>query len=133
MFANTQMLGTGMAFPDVCLTPAPPAPAPIPIPYPNIWLLPTSVGFIPTVLILCAPLHTMATTAPMSNGDNPGVAMGVASGTVMGPGRYLMGSATCLCNGMPITRLTSPTLQNSTNAPGAQIIPSQPLVLDLMP
>ena len=29
MFANCQLMGTDMAFPDVCLTPAPPAPAPI--------------------------------------------------------------------------------------------------------
>jgi len=133
MFANTQMLGISLAFPDVCLTPAPPAPAPVPIPYPNIWLLPTTVGFIPTVLILAAPIHTLASTAPMSNGDNPGVAMGVASGTVMGPGRYTLGSNTCLCMGMPITRLTSTTMQNSTNAIGVQTVPSQPLVLDLMP
>jgi hypothetical protein len=28
-------MGMSMAFPDVCLTPAPPAP-PMPIPYPNI-------------------------------------------------------------------------------------------------
>ncbi|TDU31170.1 uncharacterized protein DUF4150 [Panacagrimonas perspica] len=133
MFVNTQMIGIGLAFPDVCLTPAPPAPAPVPIPYPNIWLLPTTVGFIPNVLVLCCPLHTLASTAPMSNGDNPGVAMGVASGTVMGPGRYTLGSNTCLCMGMPITRLTSTTMQNSTNAIGVQTVPSQPLVLDLMP
>ncbi|THD01062.1 type VI secretion protein, partial [Panacagrimonas perspica] len=31
MFVNTQMIGIGLAFPDVCLTPAPPAPAPVPI------------------------------------------------------------------------------------------------------
>ncbi|MFN7131889.1 MAG: PAAR-like domain-containing protein, partial [Myxococcales bacterium] len=40
-----------LAFPDVCLTPAPPAPAPVPIPYPNIGLEPTNVGFVPNVLI----------------------------------------------------------------------------------
>lgn len=133
MFVNTQMLGISLAFPDVCLTPAPPAPSPIPIPYPNIWLLPTTVGFIPTVLILGAPIHTLAATAPMSNGDNPGVAMGVASGTVMGPGRYTLGSNTFLCMGMPVTRLTSTTMQNSTNAIGVQTVPSQPLVTALMP
>ncbi len=133
MFANTQMMGMGMAFPDVCLTPAPPAPSPIPIPYPNIWMLPTTVGFLPNILVLACPLHTLAASAPMTNGDNPGVAMGVASGTVMGPGRYTLGANTCLANGMPISRLTSLTMQNSTNAVGAQIVPSQPLVLVLMP
>ena len=29
MFANTQMMGMDLAFPDVCLTPT---PAPVPIP-----------------------------------------------------------------------------------------------------
>lgn len=133
MFANTQMMGTGMGFPDVCLTPAPPAPSPIPIPYPNIWLLPTTVGFIPTVLAMCAPVHTLVSSAPMTNGDNPGVAMGVASGTVMGPGRYLTGAFSVLVHGAPLTRLTSTTLQNSTNVPGTQIVPSQPLVIVLAP
>ena len=31
MFANTQMMGMDMGFPDVCLTP----PVPAPVPYPN--------------------------------------------------------------------------------------------------
>ena len=33
--ASTNGAGMCFAFPDVCLTPAPPAP-PVPIPYPNI-------------------------------------------------------------------------------------------------
>ena len=75
----------------------------------------------------------MATNGPMTNGDNPGVATGVASGTVMSTGRYTLGSFMCLIHGQPATRLTSMTLQNSTNAPGAQIIPSQTIVMILMP
>jgi hypothetical protein len=69
----------------------------------------------------------------MSNGDNPGVAMGVASGTVMGPCRHVLGSFTVLYMGMPATRLTSMSIQNSTNAPGARIVPSQTMVLVLAP
>jgi hypothetical protein len=34
---------------------------------------------------------------------------------------------------MPATRLTSMSLQNSTNAPGARLVPSQPTVLLLAP
>ena len=41
MFANTQMMGMDMAFPDVCLTPA--GPAVVPIPYPNIAMGPTAI------------------------------------------------------------------------------------------
>jgi hypothetical protein len=40
---------------------------------------------------------------------------------------------TCLVAGMPATRLTSMTLQNSTNAPGMTVVPSQVKVLLLCP
>jgi len=131
MFANTQMMGMDMAFPDVCLTPA--VPAPIPIPYPNIAMGPTAIPNQFSTLVLGAPMHNMGTTTPMTNGDNAGVATGVASGTVMGPSRHLLGSFTTLIQGMPATRLTSMSLQNSTNIPGCRIVPSQVLVLILAP
>jgi len=133
MFANTQMMGTDMGFPDVCLTPAPPSPAPVPIPYPNIAMGPTAIPSQVKVLIMCMPAHNMATTIPMTNGDNSGVAMGVASGTVMGPSRHLTGAFTVLIGGMPATRMTSVSLQNSTNCPGVRLVPSQPKVLLLAP
>jgi len=120
-----------MAFPDVCLTPA--VPAPIPIPYPNIAMGPTAIPNQFSTLVLGAPMHNMGTTTPMTNGDNAGVATGVASGTVMGPSRHLLGSFTTLIQGMPATRLTSMSLQNSTNIPGCRIVPSQVLVLILAP
>jgi hypothetical protein len=133
MFANSQMMGTDMGFPDVCLTPIPPSPSPIPIPYPNIAMGPMAIPNLPTVLIMGMPAHNMATTIPMTNGDNPGIALGVASGTVMGPSRHLTGAFTVLLHGMPATRMTSVSLQNSTNCPGVRIVPSQPLVLILAP
>ena len=40
MFANSQMMGTDIAFPDVCLTP----PIPVPVPYPNVARGPTATG-----------------------------------------------------------------------------------------
>jgi Domain of unknown function (DUF4150) len=132
MFANTQMMGMDMGFPDVCLTPAPPAP-PLPIPYPNIAMGPTAIPNCPTILIMGMPAHNLGTTVPMTNGDNAGLMTGVASGTVMGPSRHLTGAFTVLFNAMPASRLTSMSLQNSTNCPGARIVPSQPLVLLLAP
>ena len=69
----------------------------------------------------------------MTNGDNAGVLMGVASGTVMGPSRHLTAAFTVLFCGMPATRLTSVSLQNSTNCPGVRTVPSQALVLLLAP
>ena len=131
MFANCQLMGTDMAFPDVCMTPA--APSPIPVPYPNTALGPTAIPNCPTILLMGGPTHNLGTTTPMTNGDNAGVLLGVASGTVMGPSRHTTGANTVLFNGMPATRLTSTTMQNSTNAMGARIAPSQTLVLILAP
>lgn len=130
MFANTQMMGMDTAFPDVCLTPT---PVPVPIPYPNIAMGPMGVPAAYKVLFMCAPAHNMSTTIPLTNGDNAGVNMGVASGLVMGPSRHLTAAFTALIGGMPGTRLTSMSLQNNTNAPGARIVPSQPKVLLLAP
>lgn len=129
MFANSQMMGMDLGFPDVCLTPA--VPAPVPIPYPNIAMGPTAIPSQFNTLILGAPVHNMGTTIPMTNGDNAGVATGVASGTVMGPSRHVLGSFTVLVGGMPTTRLTSMTIQNSTNVPGVRLVPSQVRVLIL--
>ncbi len=134
MFANCQLMGTDMAFPDVCLTPAPPAP-PIPVPYPNIAMGPmANPGTVcRKTFIMCMPAHNLGTMIPMTNGDNAGVSMGVASGTVMGPQRHLTGAFTVLFEGMPATRVTSMSLQNSTNSPGMRVVPSQLKVILLAP
>lgn len=130
MFANTQMGGMNFGFPDVCLTPT---PAPVPIPYPNIALGPMGVPAAYKVLFMCTPAHNMSTTIPLSNGDNAGVNMGVASGMVMGPTRHVTAAFTCLVGGMPATRLTSASIQNSTNCPGMRVVPSQVKVIVLKP
>ena len=62
-----------------------------------------------------------------------GVALGVASGMVMGPSRHLTAAFTVICGGAPLTRMTSISLQNSTNAPSMRLVPSQPRVLVLSP
>ncbi|MGK3981773.1 DUF4150 domain-containing protein [Sorangium sp. So ce291] len=130
MFANSQMMGIDLGLPDVCLTPS---PAPVPVPYPNIAAGPMGVPAVYNVLFMAAPAHNLATTIPLTNGDNAGVAMGVASGTVMGPSRHLTGAFSVLIRGMPASRLTSMSLQNSTNCPGMRVVPSQVKVLMLAP
>ena len=80
-----------------------------------------------------APAHNLGTTIVMTNGDNAGVATGVASGSVMGPSRHLTGAFTCLVGGLPATRVTSVALQNRTNCPGVRLVPSQVKVLILSP
>lgn len=131
MFANSQMGGQDMGFPDVCLTPSPVGP--VPIPYPNIAMGPMGVGAAYTVLLGAAPAHNMATSIPLTNGDNAGLATGVASGMVMGPSRCVVAAFTVLMGGSPVTRLGSMTIQNSTNCPGCRIAPSQVKVLVLAP
>jgi hypothetical protein len=81
----------------------------------------------------CTPAHNMGTQPPLTNGDNAGLATGVASGTVMGPARTVTAAFSVLVGGMPLARLTSVTIQNNTNAPGAKIVPSVTNVLVLAP
>lgn len=131
MFGNAQMMGLDTGFPDVCLTPSPAGP--VPIPYPNLAPGPTTVPAQVRVLYFFTPGHNLASTAPMTNGDNAGVATGVASGTVMGPRRHLLPSVTTLVGGMPATRLTSVGITNNTNCPQARIVPSQVRVIILAP
>ncbi|WP_058912973.1 DUF4150 domain-containing protein [Entomohabitans teleogrylli] len=130
MFANCQLMGLDTGFPDVCLTPT---PTPTPIPYPNLALGPTAIPVAFNILFMGMPAHNMATVTPLTNGDNAGIALGVASATVMGPSRHITGAFTVLLKGMPATRLTSISLQNSTNAPGMRVVPSQLKVLMLAP
>ncbi len=131
MFANSQMTGLDMAAPDVCLTPSPAGP--VPVPYPNMAMGNMAIPNVLTIFIMGMPVHNLGTTVAMTNGDNAGVSMGVASGTVMGPSRHITGCNTVLFMGMPATRMTSSTLQNSTNISGVRIAPSQTLVMMLAP
>ncbi|MDB5315691.1 MAG: type secretion protein [Rhodospirillales bacterium] len=104
-----------------------------PAPYPNIALGSTAIPSQVTTQIMAMQVHNMATVMPLSNGDNAGLLTGVASGMVMGPSRHLLGSFTTIIGGMPMTRLTSITLQNSTNMVGCRLVPSQVTMLVLEP
>jgi hypothetical protein len=130
MFANCQMMGIDIGFPDVCMTP----PVAAPIPYPNIAAGPMGVPAAYNILVSVGPAHNLTTTIPMTNGDNTGVMLGVASGMVMGPARHLTGAFTVLMGCIPGTRMTSMTLANVTNCPlDARLVPSQVKVLLLAP
>ena len=130
-FINTQMAGMDFAFPDVCLTPTPAGP--VPIPYPNFAMANTAIPIQYKVFILAMPAHNLATTIPMSNGDNAGVSLNPVSGMVMGPSRKLMGSVKVLMGGMPAVKMLNPTGQNgvSPGAFGATLVPSQVKVMAL--
>ena len=131
MFANCQMGGMALGFPDVCKTPV--GPVPVPIPYPNIGMGPMGVPPVPNVLFGGAPAHNMMAEIPLTQGDDAGVEGGLISSMIMGPSRCLDGANTVLVGGAPATRLTSPTLQNGINAPGVCLVPAQVSVLLLAP
>lgn len=134
MFVNTMMGGVNSGFPDTCNTPAA-AGAPVPIPYPNIALGPTSNPATAALKVLAVgtPSLNMFTTGTISNGDEAGVMMGVASAMIMGPNKYLLGSLKVFKGGAPAQRLTSLGAQNgfSPNVPGVTLAPSQVKVLVL--
>jgi len=127
MFANCQLGGLNFGFPDVCKTPSPVGP--IPIPYPNMamGLTANPATACKKIYLSCMPAHNLGTQIPISQGDNAGVAGGVASGMMMGPCRHLMGSFGVIYEGTPATKMTSPTGQNgmSLNAPGMTLAPAQ--------
>ncbi|OKP02257.1 DUF4150 domain-containing protein [Xenorhabdus eapokensis] len=127
MFANTQGGGTDMAVPDVCLTPT--VVPPVPVPYPNTAQGTTGISNATNILFVGCPAHNLATTIPMTTGDNAGVNCGVTSGTVMGSARHVIGVNSVLIKSSPATRVSCSTMQNSTNAPGSRTVPSQNKVL----
>lgn len=79
---------------DICKTPAPPAPVPPPLPYPNVALSATmGPGYSTKTMAMATPMWTKSGKSAVSNGMQPGVAMGVISGKIMG-----MADITMACN-----------------------------------
>ncbi len=133
MYQLTTQGGTTLGNPDVCLTPTPGGP--VPTPYPNTSSCATAnpATTVLNVLTDGMPALNQRSMIPMSNGDNAGVNLGVASGMVMGPTTFTLGSTKVLKGGAPAMRLTSMTGHNgiSMNCPGTAVAPSQTKVLVL--
>lgn len=129
MFNNTSMGGQSLGFPDVCKTPTPAGS--VPIPYPNTAEEPLNMPFMPGVFYGCGPAHTVSGVTELSEGDEPGVAMGVASGEDSGPEKTMLPSMTVFVNGQPVDKMTSPTTHNGNNAIGAKLVPSQVVTMTL--
>jgi hypothetical protein len=126
-FISTQLADMYLGFPDVCLTP----PLAIPVPYPNIGLSTMGIGFVPNVLINAMPVHNLLTTIALTNGDQAGAMLGVASGLIMGPVHNLIGSFKVLAGFAPVMKFLGMTIQNNTNAPGFMLLPTQFQVMAL--
>jgi len=104
--------GICFAFPDVCLTPAPPGP-PVPIPYPNIAQLADATGTASTVNAGGKPVVTQASSIPSSSGDEAG-----SASPTKGECKFTTFSETVRANGKAIVRLGDTTTQNGGNAVG---------------
>lgn len=114
-------IGMSTAVPDVCMTP----PFAVPAPFPNMAQNAMAIPGYFTIMILGQPELNMASQYALTNGDEAGTMGGVASGVFCGLGRPMLGSMVYFVGGMPSWRMTAPTLQNLTNAPGCSMVPSQ--------
>ncbi len=117
--ASNKGAGQSLAFPDVCNTPVGPATAPVP--YPNVASNAQAASFSAFVKVSMVNALNLASTIPMTNGDQAGV----AHPTVMGAATYTAGNPTVFVDRLPAISLLSPTTGNNMNAPvGAVLVPS---------
>ncbi len=90
---------------DICKTPVPPAPAPVPLPYPNIAMSATmGPGYTTKTLVTATPMWTKKGKSALSNGDQPGVALGLLSGKIMGMCEITMSSTDVEAEGGGVAR-----------------------------
>ena len=98
---------------DICKTPVPPAPAPVPLPYPNIAVTATmGPGYTTKTLVMATPMYTKNSKMALSNGDQPGVAMGLVSNKIMGMCEVVMASTDVEAEGGGVARTLDKTLSN---------------------
>ena len=116
--------------PDVCKTPSPPAGTP-PIPYPNMAQLNmVNVGTACSKVQLSGGMALkLDSKTTISNGDEAGVAGGVASGKNVGEAAFTMGSMKVRLEGKAAVRVSDPTTHNSQNTIGMATAPSQTKVM----
>ncbi len=119
--------GICFAFPDVCLTPAPPL-SPVPIPYPNIARLLEAKGTASTVKVGGKEVVTEASWIQNSTGDEAGSNGGVTSGGTKGECKFTTFSSTVKANGKGVVRMGDSTTQNDQNAVGT-VLGGVPTVL----
>jgi hypothetical protein len=98
---------------DLCKTPAPPAPVPPPLPYPNIGVTATpGPGYTTKTLAIATPMYTKNSKIALSNGDQPGVAMGIISSKIMGMCPVTMASTDVDAEGGGVARTLDSTQGN---------------------
>jgi hypothetical protein len=108
--------GITTAFPDVCLTPAPPAP-PVPIPYPNIARSSDTASGSSSVKCDGNPICLKDSNFSTSTGDEAGSVGGVASGTTKGKAEFVNFSFDTMVEGKNVARALDLMLHNNKNTP----------------
>jgi hypothetical protein len=110
--------GTTIAFPDVCLTPAPP----VPIPYPNIAMSSDTDKGSKKVKCDGNPICLKDSNFSRSSGDEAGVNKGVASGKNMGKAEFVNYSFDVKVEGKNVARALDLMLHNDKNTPPFPLI-----------
>jgi hypothetical protein len=96
---------------DMCKTPTPGGP--VPMPYPNVALSVTmGPGYTTKTLVMGTPMWTKKGKSALSNGDQPGVALGVVSNKIMGMCEITMASNDVFAEGGAVVRTLDSTLSN---------------------
>jgi hypothetical protein len=129
--AGTKAGGNCLGVPDVCKVPAPPAP-PIPTPFPNSGMVANATKTSTKVLIENKDTVVEMSEIPASDGDQPGVAGGVVSGTTAQKVVFRLGSAKVKAEGKAIVFQSAKTAHNGANAnmpAGLFAVPSQAKIL----
>ena len=116
--------GICFAFPDVCLTPAPPSPSPVPVPYPNIGMLSDATGTASSVKAGGNEVITQDSSISTTTGDEAGTSHATTKGEV----RFVTFSGTVRAEGSFVVRMFDTTTQNAGNAVG-QVLGGVPTVL----
>ena len=88
---------------DICKTPTPGGP--VPMPYPNVAVSSTmGPGYTTKTLSIATPMWTKKGKSALSNGDQPGVALGVVSNKIMGMVAILVSSTAVRAGGGGVVR-----------------------------
>lgn len=101
---------------DICKTPTPSGP--VPIPYPNIATTATpGPGYSTKTLVMGTPAFTKKSKIALSNGDQPGIALGLISNRIMGMAAATMASPDVSIEGGAVVR-TGDKGQSNMGSPG---------------
>lgn len=119
--------GMTIAFPDVCKTPA--GPAVVPIPYPNIAKSGDTAKGSKTVKCDGNPICLKDSNFSMSNGDEAGSLMGVASNKIKGKAEFILFSMDVKVDGKNVARAFDLMLHNDKNTPPFPVLQAPVIAL----